>query len=202
MPIDVGVIGCHFLSTTGRKFLRGPRGSGFLYVSRDVVDTIEPAVLDVRSADWIERDRYVVRPDARRFETWEVSYALQLGLGAAIDYALGWGIDSIWERDRSLARLLRDGLCAIPRVAVHDRGRELCGIVTFSVEGLAAEAVRAALARDRINVSVSTPDDTRLDFEARGLDAIVRASVHYFNTEAEIARFCAAVERLTSGASH
>jgi cysteine desulfurase/selenocysteine lyase len=197
MPINVASIGCHVLSTTARKYLRGPRGVGLLYVSNDVLSWMEPFALDVRGAEWVELDRYEMRPDARRFETWEVSYALQLGLGAAIDYALSLGIGAIWSRVQDLAAMLRHELSALPDVVVLDRGQELCGIITFSVRGLPAQRVRERLARARVNVWVSTPDDTRLEFEERHLDPIVRASVHYFNTEEEISRFCAALERLT-----
>jgi cysteine desulfurase / selenocysteine lyase len=188
MPVDVDAIGCDFLSATGRKFLRGPRGTGFLYVRRSSLDLLEPWVLEVRSADWIDPGAYRVKDGAQRFETWEMNYAAQLGLGAAVDYALEQSPDAIWERVRRLAELLRRELAGLPGVVVHDLGRTKCGIVTFSVRALAAVEVAAALADDRINVSVSLPKDTLLDFNARGLPEIVRASVHYFNTEQEVER--------------
>jgi cysteine desulfurase / selenocysteine lyase len=194
LPVDVEAIGCDFLSTTGRKFLRGPRGTGFLYVRRGRLDTIQPPVVEVGSGDWTARDEFTLKPDARRFETWEVSYALQLGLGRAIDYALEIGVDRIWERVSGLAATLRDRLAELPGVAIQDLGAVRCGIVTFSVEDVDADEIRAALAREGINVYVSTIDDTRLDFENRGLpERIVRASVHYFNTEDELDRVVEAV---------
>jgi selenocysteine lyase/cysteine desulfurase len=198
IPMDVSEIGCDFLATTGRKFLRGPRGTGFLYINRHVLERFEPNVLDVRSAEWVAADRYEVRGDARRFETWEASYALQLGLGAAIDYARKIGVDAIWSRVRELADRLRRDLSRLEGVRVHDRGPELCAIVTFTIEGIESEWLRAELAKRRINVWVSTPDDTRLDFEARELHPMVRASLHYFNTDEEIARFCEAVASLSN----
>jgi cysteine desulfurase / selenocysteine lyase len=196
LPVDVRAIGCDFLSTTGRKFLRGPRGSGFLYVSRERVDALEPPFVETGSGDWTSLDGYTLKPDARRFETWEASHALQLGLGAAIDYALALGPERIWERVEPLGAALRARLEAIPGVTVHDIGAVRCGIVTFSVAGVSADDVRADLARRGINVYVSAPDDTRLDFERRGLGRIVRASVHYFNTDDELAALCDAVEAL------
>jgi cysteine desulfurase / selenocysteine lyase len=195
MPIDVDEIGCDFLTTPGRKFLRGPRGTGFLYARRSSLDRVEPPVLDTRSAQWIERDRYLVAPSARRFETWEVSYALQLGLGVALRYALGWGIEAIWERVLYLSGLLRTRLGELPGVTTHDLGAVKCGIVTFGVAGRGADEIEAELRLNGFNTSVSQRDDTLLDFDARGLDPIVRASVHYFNTDEEIERFCDAVER-------
>jgi cysteine desulfurase / selenocysteine lyase len=194
MPIDVAEIGCDFLATTGRKFIRGPRGTGFLYVGRSRIEELDPAVVEVGGAAWTERDGYTLKEDAKRFETWEASYALQLGLGRAIEYALELGIESIWERVRILGNLLRGELAAIDGISVHDLGVTKCGIVTFTADGVSAERLFAGLGTQAINVDVSTPEDTRIDFEARSLEPMIRASVHYFNTEDEIARFCAAVE--------
>ena len=114
MPIDVEAIGCDFLSTTGRKFLRGPRGTGFLYVDAGWAERLHPAVVDLGGAEWTERDAYALKPGARRFETWEAAHALRLGLGAAIDYALAIGVERIWARISVLASILRDGLGALP----------------------------------------------------------------------------------------
>jgi selenocysteine lyase/cysteine desulfurase len=194
MPIDVTEIGCDFLATTGRKFLRAPRGTGFLYVRRELIAELHPAVVEVGGAAWTERDGYTLKEDARRFETWEASAALQLGLGRAIDYALELGVEAMWERVQELGNLLRRELAAIDGARVHDLGVTKCGIVTFTVAGLDAEPLAHRLGAQGINVDVSMPADSRLDFEARGLDPMVRASVHYFNTEDEVARFCAAVE--------
>jgi cysteine desulfurase / selenocysteine lyase len=194
MPIDVAEIGCDFLATTGRKFIRGPRGTGFLYVGRSRIEELNPAVVEVGGAAWTERDGYTLKEDAKRFETWEASYALQLGLGRAIEYALELGIESIWERVRILGNLLRRELAAIDGISVHDLGVTKCGIVTFTADGVSADRLFAELGAQAINVDVSTREDTRIDFEARSLEPMIRASVHYFNTEDEIARFCAAVE--------
>jgi selenocysteine lyase/cysteine desulfurase len=196
LPIDVRAIGCDFLSTTGRKFLRGPRGTGFLYVSAQRIPQLHPPMVDVRAADWVAIDDYRLQPDARRFETWEVSYACQLGLGRAIDYALSQGLDDIWARVRALGESLRAQLAAVPGVTVHDLGEIKCGIVTFTLVGWGADRVRAEMATRGVNVDVSELADTRLDLESRGLDRMIRASVHYFNTEQELARFCALIGEL------
>lgn len=193
MPLDVEEIGCDLLSSTGRKYLRGPRGTGFLYVRRTLLDSLEPPFIDLHAATWVAPDRYVLRPDARRFENWENYVAGQVGLGVAIDYALSWGLEAIRDRVVLLADRLRERLETVPGARVHDLGRERCGIVTFAVEGRPAEAVKAALAARGVNVSVSTTSSTRLDMEARGLEELVRASVHYYNTEEEIERLIEAV---------
>ena len=157
LPVDVEEIGCDMLSATGRKFVRGPRGTGLLYVRSALLDRLEPPFLDMRAADWVEPDRYRLRPNAKRFEEWEQNYASKIGLAVAIDYAREWGIDAIWERVRTLADSLRDRLDELNGVTVRDVGRTRCGIVTFTVDGAGAEEVKGALARERINVTVSEP---------------------------------------------
>jgi selenocysteine lyase/cysteine desulfurase len=196
LPIDVNAIGCDMLSATGRKYLRGPRGTGFLYVRKSVLERLEPPLLDLHAATWITKDSYEIRPDARRFENWETNYAGKIGLGVAIDYALQWSIDTTWRRIKNLAYLLRSQLSPLPGVIVHDRGVTQCGIVTFSVEDKTPEEIKQALSQHTINVSITSRDTTLLDMQARGLDTLVRASVHYFNTEEEIERFCQVVASL------
>ena len=188
MPVDVDGIGCDILSATSRKFLRGPRGAGFLYVRRSMLERLEPVTLDLHGARWVASDRYETVPDARRFELWERSPALVLGMGRAAAYAMDVGLDDVWERVSRLACLLRASLSSIPGVTVHDIGSVRGAIVTFTVDGHGADAVKAALRGRSINVSIVTPGAARFDMEARDLPDLVRASVHYFNTEDEIAR--------------
>lgn len=190
MPIDVARIGCDILTTTARKFLRGPRGIGFLYMRRELLERLEPPFLDMHAARWISKDSYEVVPDARRFENWEQYYAGKIGLGVAIEYALAWGIDVIWDRVRLLADKLRTSLMALDLVSIHDQGAERCGIVTFKVDAVHSETIRRRLAVSGINVSVSLEEYSRLDLAERGIKDLVRASVHYYNTEGEIERFC------------
>jgi selenocysteine lyase/cysteine desulfurase len=200
MPIDVGAIGCDMLSATGRKYLRGPRGCGFLYVRRAVLEQLEPPFLDLQAATWVAPDRYELRPDARRFENWENNIAAQLGLGAAVDYALGWGLAAIEARIVMLAENLRERLRAIPGVTVTDIGRRRSGIVTFTMADRAADNIVAALHRRKINTVASSPRSTLLDATARRLPPVVRASVHYYNSADEVARFAEAIAALASRA--
>ncbi|QBD81846.1 aminotransferase class V-fold PLP-dependent enzyme [Ktedonosporobacter rubrisoli] len=196
MPIDVNKIGCDFLSATGRKYLRGPRGTGFLYVRSSVIEQLEPPFLDLHAAHWIESDRYEIRSDARRFENWETNYAGKIGLGVAIDYALEWGLETTWRRIKNLAYLLRTRLSTLPGVIVHDRGITQCGIVTFTVEDKRPEEIQQQLAQQNINVTISERSSTLLDMDERKLTTLVRASVHYFNSEEEIEQFCTVLSRL------
>ncbi len=192
LPLDVDAIGCDMLSATGRKYLRGPRGTGFLYVRRERLEGLEPPFIDLHAARWVSADRYSLRPDARRFENWECYFAGKLGLKAAIDYALELGVDAIGRRVSTLGARLREALAEVPGVRVWDRGPELCGIVTFTKDDETPPAMMARLRGLGINVSVSD-GPAHLDplFSSHG--AVVRASVHAFNTEDEISHMVAAV---------
>ncbi|HXV24799.1 MAG TPA: aminotransferase class V-fold PLP-dependent enzyme [Alphaproteobacteria bacterium] len=196
LPLDVERLGCDMLSATGRKYLRGPRATGFLYVRRSRIEGLEPPFLDLHAATWTTPDRYEIRTDARRFENWETNFAGKIGLGVAVDYALGHGVHAIAARVQGLAADLRDMLNSIPGVRVRDKGLERCGIVTFTAEGKSAEELQSALARRGINTSVSSASSTLLDMAERKLDNVVRASVHYYNSQTELERFVIAVADL------
>ncbi len=196
LPIDVAALGCDMLSATGRKFLRGPRGTGFLYVRQGFLEQIEPPMIDHAAAPWIAPDAYRLRDDARRFETWENAYALRLGLGAAVDYTLDIGLEAIRDRSFGLARRLRDALRGLRGVTLHDLGRTPGAIVTFTLDGADSRDVKQLLAARRINVSVSDPDNTLLDARARDLPPLVRASPHYYNSEAEVDALAEAVAEI------
>lgn len=198
MPVDVEAIGCDLLSATGRKFLRAPRGTGFLYVRRSLLDRtdpapFEPAFLDLEGAEWVAPDHYVLRDDARRFESWESHMGARAGLRAAVAYARSWGLDAIGRQVAAVADDLRARLAELPGVTVHDRGERRCGIVSFTKDGVDAATVRSALRRRSINVSVSVPSATLLDARRRRLPPLVRASVHYLTTPDELEAATAAV---------
>jgi selenocysteine lyase/cysteine desulfurase len=198
MQVDVEAIGCDMLSATGRKFLRGPRGTGFLYVRRELLQQLEPPMIDHFAAPWVSRDHYQLRDDARRFETWENNYAARLGLGAAIDYTLAIGLGPIQRRCRLLADRLRNGLAAISGITIRDLGRTPGAIVSFTMEGFEADAIVTIAAAAGIVIGASDPSSTRIDAEVRALPVVVRASPHYYNTEAEIDRLIAHVAGLVS----
>ncbi|MHC8350732.1 aminotransferase class V-fold PLP-dependent enzyme [Pseudomonas sp. RT4P38] len=198
MPIDVQKIGCHMLAATSRKYLRGPRGMGFLYVERSLCQKLEPAFLDLHAASLQTADAFKIRPDARRFENWECNVAAKLGLGAAVEYALAQGIEPMWLRIQHLADYLRQRLADIPGVTPRDLGAVKSGIVTFIHCNSSAAQVQQWLASQekRINVTTSTFRSTLLDMQHRDLLEVSRASLHAYNTEAEIDTMIAALRRL------
>ena len=192
-PVDVGRIGCDMLSATGRKYLRAPRGTGFLYVRREFLDKLEPPFLDLHAATWTAPGSYEIRGDARRFENWETNYAGKIGLGVAVEYALAWGLDAIGTRVAELAETLRGRLGDIDGVTVHDQGLRRGGIVTFTVDGVPSREVQQQLAAKSINTSVSPVGSARFDLPRRGLPDLVRASVHYYNNDTELDRLIGAL---------
>ncbi|WP_435156926.1 aminotransferase class V-fold PLP-dependent enzyme [Amycolatopsis sacchari] len=198
LDLDVRRLHCDALSATGRKYLRGPRGTGFLYVSPRLRDRLEPAMLDLHSATWTAPGEYEVEKTARKFEVWERNFGLVLGLGAAVDYALAVGLPAIEERVTALAATLREQLRALDGVTVRDQGRRQCGIVTFSTDRLPAADVKERLASAGINTSVSRRTSAQYDFAGRDLPDLVRASVHYYNTEDEVRRLTGELARLLS----
>ena len=193
IELDVGAIGCHLMSGTGRKFLRGPRGTGFLYVSRAIIDQLDPPFIDLHAATWTRPDSYTWVPGAKRFENWESNVAGKIGLGRAVAYARAVGLPRIETRVQALAAHLRAALTGVPGCHVHDLGAVKSGIVTFRLNREAPAVTANRLAAQGINVSVSPATYAQLDLGARGIDALVRASVHYYNTEGEVARFVQAL---------
>jgi selenocysteine lyase/cysteine desulfurase len=197
LPIDVGAIGCDFLSFTGRKYLRAPRGTGALYARAGSAS--EPALIDLHSATWTSPSNYDLRADARRFENYESSVASKIGLGVAVRYALAVGIDASWPRIRQLATRLRSRLDQIDGVTVRDKGETQCGIVTFDIRDIDAGQVKDALEGDNVAVNVTYRASTLLDMTQRGISSMVRASVHYYNTDDEIDRCADLIESIARG---
>lgn len=195
-PLDVEKIGCDMLSATGRKYLRAPRGTGFLYVRKAVLPMLTPYWVDLHAAQWTGESSYEIRKDARKFESWEASRANTMGLKAAVDYALAIGVDQIWGRVQGLSKRLRTQLEKLPLVSLHDISEVKSGLVSFTVEGFSAGEVKAYLAQHSINISWNDVSNTYLDMTSRGLKEVARASVHYYNTEKEIDRFVEALAKI------
>jgi selenocysteine lyase/cysteine desulfurase len=198
IPLDVEAIGCDFLSTTSRKYLRGPRGMGLLFARASRVPELEPVLLDLHAATWSTADSYTIRPDARRFENWESNFAAKYAFGRAIRYALEWGLAPIEQRVTALAHSLRSQLNEIDGLTVYDLGQRKSGIVTFGHEDVSPAAIKAHLAAHSAHITTSSVYSTRLDMESRGLDMVARASVHYYNDHAEIDRFCELIRNLVT----
>lgn len=194
MPIDVEEIGCDMLSATSRKYLRGPRGVGFLYVKRSIIEKLHPPIVDLRSATWVSPTVYELRNDAKRFENWENNCAAILGFGAAVDYALEVGLENIKSRNNELATYLREKLNLIDGVHIHAISDHQCAITTFHIEGHEAADIVQQLRENGINTSLSEPNSTLLDATKNKLPNLVRASIHYYNDENEIDQF---IETLT-----
>ncbi|MDX1910120.1 MAG: aminotransferase class V-fold PLP-dependent enzyme [Saprospiraceae bacterium] len=198
IDLDIRQIGCDFLSATMRKYMRGPRGAGFLYVSDRALEAgLELLLPDMRSANWVAADRYETAPTAQRFEYWEMPVALLLGSKAAAEYALEQGLPAIESRVRSLAALTRTLLTEIPGVTVLDRGAQLCGIVTVHAAHWTPELVIGRLQQNGINGRISSLLAAQIDFQKKEVGWALRISPHYYNTETEIRRLAEVLQSVT-----
>lgn len=187
LPVAVDRLHCDYLAAATRKFLRGPRGLGFLYVSdRALAAGAYPLTVDMHGADWTAAEDFALKPDARRFEQWEISHALVLGGGAAAEYAMGVGVERARERSWALAAYVRERLATLEGVRVLDRGPALCAIATAELGGRDAAEVKLGLRSRGINTSSPSREDAVIDMDEKRAATAIRISPHYYNTAGEI----------------
>lgn len=197
IPVDVKKIKCDFLSVTMRKFLRGPRGAGFLYVSDKIINQkLEPLFIDMRGADWITADEFTPRMDARRFEDWELPYALVLASKAAIDLALAVGINEIQARNKHLCNLVRKAISGISHLRLLDIGEHQSSIITVEIPNRKPQEVLTELRQQSINTSVGHRSFALIDFNAKHVEWALRISPHYYNTESEVEKLILAIKKI------
>lgn len=197
IPVEVTKLRCDFLSATARKFLRGPRGLGFLYVSDRALKRGDfPLYIDMRGANWIAADSFELAPDARRFENWEFPYSLVLGLGEAARYAMSVGVERGGRRARELAAKLRSMLSGMPGFRVLDRGSELAAIVTVEIKGWHSSEVVTLLRKRGINTSATRREVAVIDMDEKLATSALRLSPHYYNTDGELAAAADALKSL------
>jgi selenocysteine lyase/cysteine desulfurase len=187
LNVDVKEIKCDFLTTTGRKFLRGPRGTGFLYVSDRVIKNgYSPLFIDGWGATWTKENQFKVLQTAKRFETWETPYALVVGFGEALRYANEIGMVNIQSYNEKLMRHLRENLKSLSNVSVFDNGSKTCNILTFRKEGKSLEEIKHVLDSNNVFFSESQKEWGVIDFDKKGIEWAIRLSPHYFNTVKEM----------------
>ena len=197
LPIDVKDIGCDFLSATARKFLRGPRGCGFLYVSDRILQQgLEPLFIDMRGANWTGENGYQVVDSAKRFENWEFAWSLVLGTAVAADYATDIGIRAISSRVAGLVALLRGELSELGGVTVLGSKDELGGIVTITLQDHDPAEIVTKLRSQKINVSAQGRESAVMDYDRKRVQGALRISPHYYNSNAEIISLVAAIESI------
>ncbi len=190
LPIDVRQLHCDFLITTGRKYLRAPRGTGFLYIRRPLISQIHPARIDLGGLQWYSTNDYQLLNSARRFETFETNKALQIGLKMAVDQYCALKSTSIVQRIQTLAASLRTQLSQINDIQVCDRGKEQCGIVTFCHLNISSEHMVHFLTQHKVHTSLTIDGLTGINLDSRHAPNKVRASLHIYNTEKEIEQLC------------
>lgn len=188
-PTFVDEIACDFLTGTSRKYIRGPRGLGFLYAKKTVYKQLDPYMIESLGATWTSKENYDLNHTSKMFETFEKPYGFVMGLQAAVKYANDIGIHNIWQRTKELSSKARQRFAEIEGLRMHDgEGGELSGIVTLTIENKSSEEIHAELMRNRVNSSICRPFSSLTDMEAKGLSSCNRLSLHYYNTEEEIER--------------
>jgi selenocysteine lyase/cysteine desulfurase len=198
MKVDATETGADFISSTFRKFLRGPRGAGLLYVSDKALNAgLEPLYIDLRGADWIAENNYQPRPDAKRFEDWETAFALMMGSKEALKYLLSLGIENIESRSRELSSKLRKALSETELVHLQDKGKQLCNIITFTIENFTEETIKKYFYDKGINIYTIAKNSAIIDFTEKEIEWVVRVSPHYYNTETEIHTFIDALKNIS-----
>jgi cysteine desulfurase/selenocysteine lyase len=196
VPVDVGAIGCDGLVTTGRKFLRAPRGTGLLYVAPDLRRRLRPTAPDVRGAIWSADRDFELRGSARRFESWEAAHALRLGLGQALAESSAAGPARVRDHVVALARDLRARLTEeIPDLLLAEPIDSASGIVTFICEGEEPQVTLARLTRGDCHAVTVPAGHGRWDLEPRGLASVVRVSFHVYNDSDDVSAVLAALAR-------
>lgn len=187
--VDVNAIHCDFLSTTGRKFLRGPRGTGFLYVSDKALDRgLHPLFIDGKGAEWTGEETFSMQDSALRFQTWEAPYALVMGLTEALRYANQIGIEQIETYNAGLMDHLRAQLAEVDGVKTFDRGSKRCNILTWTKAQRSLDQISQALDTNAVYYSTSTKGWGLIDFTKKGIEWAIRFSPHYYNTDDECDR--------------
>ncbi len=197
LPIDVRTLECDVLTAPGRKWLRGPRGTGLLYIRRAFLSTLTPPVVDHFTAPFLHGG-YTLRDDARRFETSEACIAARLGLGQALEDVLALGIDRIKQDIFTKSQSIRQALSGIAGVQLHDLGVHQSGLLSFTFDRCTAKTAQARLNAKGIEVALNGIAFTPLDMQARGLTDILRASAHTTTTQTDIARFIDAASQIAA----
>ncbi|WP_293304291.1 aminotransferase class V-fold PLP-dependent enzyme [Pedobacter sp. UBA5917] len=197
LNVDAITTGADFISGTFRKFLRGPRGAGILYVSDKALEAgFEPLFIDLRGAEWVEENKYIPRKDAKRFEDWETAYALMMGSSEALKYLFEIGIDQIESRNSHLMQVLKSGLSEIDFIKLQDRGKQQSNILTFSCNKRSQTDTKKYFTDHNINIYTTPKTAAIIDFAEKNVEWVVRVSPHYYNTETELEKFIQVVEKL------
>ena len=189
IPVDVASIGCHAYATSGHKWLLGPKGTGLLYVREDALDLIRATYIGAYSNDGpfdLATGQFQFHPSAQRYEYGTLNGAFVAGLGAALTWLEGFGLDAIYHHDRALADLLRAGLEKLDvEILSPDEPESRSAIVTFRLDNMPYTKLESFKMK---NYSLRV----RGIYEG-GLNAI-RVSLHLYNTAADVERVLEAVE--------
>lgn len=187
LPLDTQKIACDFLSFATRKFMRGPRGGGLLYVSDAALDAgLEPLYIDMRGAEWTSPNAYTPVADAKRFEYTEQSYAILIGSAVAMRYYVATGPENIAARNKYLSDYLCKHLQEFSHIHLLDRGKNKSAIHSLISDRTPPQEFRDILFTHKIQVNAAPRKFALIDFIDKKVDGAVRIAPHYYNTTQEI----------------
>ena len=194
MPVDVRALGCDFYAFSGHK-LYGPTGIGCLYGRRELLEAMPPwqgggdMIAEVR----FEKTSFADPP--QRFEAGTPDIAGAVGLGAAIDYVTGLGLERIAEHERELLAYGTRLLAEIPELRIVGTAREKTGVLSFVLDGIHPHDVGTVLDQEGIAIRAGHHCAQPL-MERLGLPATARASLGVYNTREDLERLAAGIRKV------
>ncbi len=196
MPLDVQELGCDFLAFSAHKMC-GPTGIGVLYGRRALLDKLAPDETGGGMVVQVTYEQATWKPAPERFEAGTPNVAGAIGLGAACDYLDAVGRAAIAAHDYQLSRYAMEKLSVLPGIRIIGPrvGAARSGLVSFAFEHVHAHDVVTFADEDGIALRGGHHCNQPL-MRKLGLASTSRASFYLYNTEAEIDRLAASLQRI------
>ncbi len=184
IEVDVKKIDCDVLVGSGRKYLRGPRGTGFIFIKNSIRKNLQPLILDLRNTKLTKKGLKVSK--ANIFENFEYSPALKIGLSKAIEKINLFGIKKIEFDIAKKSKYLRKKLEYFNDISFFENKECLTGINTLRIRGYSTYQLYQYLLSKKILTSISSYSSSSLYFKKKLVNDVLRISLHQYNTFNEI----------------
>jgi len=200
MPLSVKS-GFDFLAFSGHKML-GPTGIGVLYLRHELIDELNPLSVGGGTIKDVDLEGYELAENWERFEAGTPNIAGAIGLDRAVEYLSDIGMETVNAHERRLVERLMEGLSEIKGVQIYgpdDVGRR-CGIVSFSIEGLAPHLV-ATILDSEYDIAVRSGHMCcypLMKYVLGKPEGLVRASVYIYNTLEEIEYLLSSLKKISA----
>ncbi|MBP6596436.1 MAG: cysteine desulfurase [Arenimonas sp.] len=192
--VDLPALGCDFYAFTGHKML-GPTGTGGLWARRQHLREMPPFLGGGEMIKEVRFEKTVFNDAPHKFEAGTPNIAGVVGLGAAVDYLRGIGMDNIEAREQALLGMAQERLLAIPGLRIFGSAPGKAAVISFLVEGAHAHDMATLL--DLEGIAVRSGHHCAHPLMAHfGVPATCRASLAFYNTHAEVERLGDAIEKV------